>query len=300
MPAELLALLAACCYASAHVAVKFGTEEVPILVGLLITQATGVLVLAAFAVTTVHSWDVPVVSVVVFALAGVVGPGLGRALGMRSVRDAGTTVAIPVQASATPVLSTIAGAFLFREVVSVGDALALVLIVTGIWFCVKGGSTNRHTAAYLLDIAKPRVRPYAVVVVPLISGAAYSMSDVARKSALSVHGDAVLGALIGLTAAFTVWLAIFLMTPRYRPVPRLSRASIWFCVSGIFSAGAQVTLMSALKVGDLSTVAPIAASNPIIVIILSAILLRKLEHLRRETIAGAAIASLGVAYLSLG
>jgi drug/metabolite transporter, DME family len=300
MPAELLALLAACCYASAHVAVKFGTEQVPILAGLLITQLTGVLVLAAFALTTVDSWKVPVAAVVVFALAGVVGPGLGRALGMRSVRDAGTTVAVPVQASATPVLSTIAGVFLFGEMVGVGHIVALVFIVTGIWFCVKGGSANRRTAADLLDASKPRVRPAAVVVIPLISGATYSMSDVARKSALAVHGDVVLGALIGLTAAFTVWLAVFLVTPRYRPMPQLSRASIWFCVSGIFSAAAQVTLMSALSIGDLSTVAPIAASHPIIIIILSALLLRKLEHLRRETIVGAAIAFVGVAYLSLG
>lgn len=300
MPAEFLALLAASCYASAQIAVKFGTREGPILLGLLITHATGVLALAAFAVATVDTWDVPWGAVGLFALAGVVGPGFGRAFGMLSVRDAGTSVAAPVQASVTPVLSTIAGVFLFREVVGLDRIVALALIVTGIWFCVRGGSANRPGVADLTGNSKPAVLKYVVIVVPMASGAAFATSDVVRKFALATHGDAVLGALIGLLAAFTTWLAVALVTPRYRQGLRLSPASGWFCLSGVFSAGAQVTIMSALYIGDLSAVAPIVASQPIIVIVLGALLLRKLEHLRLGTIVGAAVAFLGVAYLSVG
>lgn len=296
LPPEILALAAACFYASSHMAIKFATQDGPLLFGLLITQATGAVALLGLAVSIVETWEVSLLTAVVFALAGVVGPGLGRALGMRSVRDAGTTVTVPVQASTTPILSTVAGVVLFGEFVGLGRIVALGLIVVGIWFSVRGGSANRAGPVVSRQAGQAR---WLVLLAPLGSGAAYAGADTLRKLALETHGDAVLGALIGIVAAFAVWLLVFLVRAVRHQGTHVPRGWGWFCVSGLLSAAAQVSLMSALAVGDLSTVAPITASQPVIVIVLSSILLRRIEGLRPGTVAGAFVAFAGIAYLSV-
>jgi drug/metabolite transporter (DMT)-like permease len=297
VPAELWALSAAFCYALAHSTIKFAAHTTGMVVGLLITLVTGLVALSTIALITVDDWAVPVGSAVLFAIAGLAGPGAGRILAIRSVRDVGATVAVPVQSSSNPAISTLAGVLLFGETVGPGRVLALALIICGIWLTARGGSANR---AELL-VAQPGARTFAGslgVLLPLLAGAAYSTSDILRKSGLEGHGDPVVAALIGTAAALLIWTAIFLLVPQFRGPVRIIPPMGWFCLSGLLSVAAQISLLSALRTGDLSAVSPIVASQPVIVIVLGGLMLRSVERLRLDTIAGAMIVFLGVAYLS--
>jgi drug/metabolite transporter, DME family len=298
MPAEVLALGAALCFASGGIAVKFATQAGSMLVGYVASLATGVIGLGIVAAITVDSWAIPLGPALLFGLAGLAGPGAGRLLGMRAVRDAGASVALPVQSSANPLIASAAGVLLFGEIVGLGRVLALALIVGGILACARGGSANRVDGLDFARTRLPAVNRRLVLLLPLAAGGAYATADILRKFALAEHGDPILGAFVGMTAALLVWVTILSATPAFRQPFRMNRSIAWFCLNGVLSATASTSLMFALRIGDLSVVAPILASQPVIVVVLGALVLRDLERLRLGTVLGALTVFTGVAWLA--
>lgn len=299
MAAEVWALVAAFCFASGSVVVKRAAQTGDIMVGFLIGLTVNALLVALVALLTVDTWAVPMLPLALFALAGLAGPGLARLLMMRSVRDAGASVAVPIQASTNPLLSSAAGLVFFDEDAGRGRLAALALTVTGIWSCARGGSANRAT----VEAQRARLAgmtPVALLVVPLTAGAAYAASDVLRKAGLNGYDEPVLGALVGTATALLTWSAFYLLRPGLRQPLLLTRSLGWFCLNGVLIGTAQLALLSALSSGDLSVVSPIVASQPVIVIVLSALVLRDLERLRWGSAAGAVLVVLGVALLAGG
>lgn len=299
MTAEWLALAAAFCYATGNVAVKLGTRNGDMMLGFMVSLVTGLVAVWVVALVTVDSWSVAPVPAVLFALSGIMGPGVARLLSMRGVRDAGTSVSVPVQSSTAPVLASAAGVVLFGETVGVARALAITLIVTGIWACAWGGSANLAKPRDLNPLGQGGGVHLPVLLFPIGSGAVYATADVMRKAAVTEHPEPVLGVAVGMTAAFVVWVALFLFKPRFRAARRLSPSIGWFFLNGLLGVTAQVCLFIALRTGGLSVIAPIIASRSVMVIILGALALRDLERLRFGTVAGAIVVSVGVAYLSI-
>lgn len=294
MPPEAFALGAALLFVFGKVAIKFGTEGGNVVQGFVLTLSTSVVVLAIFSTIVVDSWSVSWSAAALFAIGGLCGPGLGRFLGIWAVREAGASVAVPVQSSVNPVLSSILGIIIFDEVVTLGRAAALALIIVGIWACVRGGSANRRPR----DVARQRLG--LVVLLPLGAGIAYAGLDTFSKVALASHPEPVHGALIGTSTALTVWAIIILSRRGLRSGFRVNRSSGWFMLSGLISAMAMMMLFFALRDGDLSVVAPIISSQPVLMVVMSALMLRNLEQLRLGTILGAIVGSIGIAILTLG
>lgn len=297
MRAEHLALLSALCFASGHIVAKFAMRQDNLFVGLIVSVATGVVMMGVIAAATVRDWSIPAASIAFFAAAGVVGPGIGRVTAMRAIRDAGTSVAIPLQASANPIISSLGGVLLFSEVMDLGRVLALVLIVSGIVASARGGSANRGEG--LVHAAGAGRSRLHLALWPLAAGAAYAASDMLRKTALLGFGDAILGTFIGLVASLAVWTLALAASKRLRAGVRPDRTLWWFVLHGLVSAAAVVLLMAALNVGDLSVVSPIIASQPVVIVVLGALLLRRFERLRPGTIAGAVMVFAAITYLSV-
>lgn len=296
MAVELLALLAALCYALGSIAVRFGTRNVPVVAGFLVSLGAGIVTLGAFALLTVDAWRLSVPAVIGFSLAGLAGPGAGRFLAMLGVRDVGASVSAPLQSATNPVLSSLGGVFLFGERVGLLRALGIGLIVGGIWSCARGGSANRGEGG----ISGPVPRDLRGLAWPFLAGGAFALADVLRKYALDAGGVALLGALLGISIAFMIWMTTALIRPTMRADLRYRRDLGWFALHGILSGAGLTTLLLALRDGDLSLVVPIFSSQPVLVILLSAVLLRRLEVLRRGTVIGAVVAAVGLIALSLG
>ncbi len=296
MRAELLAVTAAFCFASGAIAVKLATRTGNVMPGFLIGLSVNALVVAIVAVAVVDTWAMPALPAALFALAGLSGPGLARLLMMRSVRDAGASVAVPLQASSNPLISSFAGLVVFHEAASGVRLAALGLTVAGIWSCVRAGSANRssdgardgHSGAGIL-----------VLSLPLAAGAAYASSDILRKAGLTRFDEPILGALIGTVTALSVWIAAYVLRPTMRAPVVLGPSFAWFVLNGLLIGAAQVALLLALSVGDLSVVSPIVASQPVIVIVLSALVLRDIERLRWGSVVGAALVVVGVVWLTV-
>lgn len=293
MPVELLALTAAFSYGLGSIAVRFGTRNVPIMTGFLVSLGTGIVVLGIYALITLDAWTMTTSAAIAFVLAGIAGPAVGRLLSMLGVRDVGASVANPVQTATNPVLSSIGGVLIFTEQIGPLRALGIGLVVTGVWACAWGGSANIGA----VKVGRARLRG---LMWPFLAGAAFAVGDVLRKIGLEAEGIAILGALLGITVAFTVWILAALARPNLRADLRYHPQLGWFALHGVLSAIGLTFLHLALGAGELSLVAPIFASQPVMVIVLSSVLLRKHEALRPGIVFGAVIAMAGLVSLSLG
>ncbi|MCW2682195.1 MAG: hypothetical protein JWP33_108 [Blastococcus sp.] len=294
--AELLALTAALLFASSQISAKRGTETGHVSSGSLLGLATGTAGVGLLAAVTVTSWALTLESAVLFALGGVAGAGVGRVLSMRSARDIGTSVSIPIISSVNPALTCLAGVLLFAERIGPAQLLALAVILGGVWLCARGGSANKEPSS----ARAPWRHALLGLAVAAAAGAAFSASDVFRKFALSQSVDPVLGALVGMVAALVLWSAIHLLVPSQRQPFQLRTASArWFGLSGLLGAHAQVFIIMALDRGDLSVVSPIMAAQPVLAVLLAGIFLRRIEQLRAGTVLGAVAVFVGVAALAL-
>nr|MDT0662531.1 DMT family transporter [Micromonospora sp. DSM 115978] len=305
MPAELLALGAASMHAASQVVTKVATSRGgSVLPGFVISLGAGTILLGGLAVATVDTWRVTAPVATLFVLAGLVGAGLGRLLMMRAVRDAGASVASPVQSSTQPMMATVAAAVVLREQVSLGRVLALGLVVIGLWLAARGGSANRHDGAVPLGPSDPVgsgnrwVPTLRMLAWPVAAGTALAMADLLRKAGLDAHPDAVLGGFLGVVAAFGGWVVVLAVRAR-RHRPWWPATHRWYALHGVMIGSATTLLLLALRSGDLSVVAPVAASQPIFVIGLSALLLRDVEALRPGTVFGAIAVFGGVAAMSV-
>lgn len=299
MPAELLALMAALLYALSQLTAKRGTQTGSIMFGSLIGLVTGTAAVGVVAGTTTSSWSMPAVALILFAVAGIAGSLAGRAFAMRGVRDIGASVSVPVQASVSPIIAIAAGALIFGEVISPARAVSLAVILLGMWLCMRNGSSNA-----VLDVAAPprKVgwrRLASGLLWPVAAAAGFATSDILRKGGLAVFPSPVLAAFIGLGTALVASLAWFLFGPGAREPLSWTPSTAWFGLSGLLSASAQVSVLFALRAGELSVVAPIVACQPVLIIVLGPLILRGVERFTRLTAAGGVLVATGIASLSL-
>ena len=74
----------------------------------------------------------------------------------------------------------------------------------------------------------------------------------------------------------------------------------WFVVAGFSFTVGLLAMFEALKRGTVSVVAPIIASQPLVVVILSWALLHDIERVTRRMVAGAMLVVAGVTLIAVG
>ncbi len=90
----------------------------------------------------------------------------------------------------------------------------------------------------------------------------------------------------------------------HRPIIRDLRAPkaglIWFGLSGLASAWGVTFLFFGMSHAPVVVVAPMAAANPIVTLILARVLLKSLERITLRVVIGLLLVVLGVALVALG
>lgn len=259
------------------------------LAGLYISILAGWLIsLVAVAVNPPHEWSLRGIGF--FVAAGVVTAGLGRLFSITGIDRLGASIHAPIQNSVSPTVAVIAGTVLFAESLGPLKIMGAIAIITGVWIVSRA-----RTQVPVLST--PTTRP-ANMALPVLAGLSIAGGDVLRKSGLSLLHSPELALLAGMSAALLIWTTIrFLLRTPYE-ANRPARA--WFFISGLAASGAQLALLHALNVGDLSVVSPIANIQPLLVFAFSALFLRKVEHLHTMVVLGGICTVLGVIATSLG
>lgn len=299
MRPEALAAMAAVGYGSAQITARLGSLRCPVLPGLLVSLVVGTVVLVPLLdLAPAYGWNPRAIAA--FAVAGIAGPGIARGLSMFGVARLGTSVSVAVQASAYPMFA-VAGAVLgLGEGLTAARVGGLVTIVAGIVLVLS--SNGAATAAPRESTAGARSprRLGPALLAPALAGLGYALADVLRKGAFATLPDPLLAAFVGLLASVATWGAASAAVPHVRHQFRWDPGLLWFALNGLLSSAAQIALMHALVIGDVAVVSPIAAAQPIVVVLLTPLLLRRVDVIDRRVVTGTVLAVAGITLMGRG
>jgi drug/metabolite transporter (DMT)-like permease len=287
------ALFSALCFASSHVISKRGLQDTSVTAASLIILSVSWLVIS-LSVLLGPPPDVTGRTVAIYAALGLLVPAISRWSVLKSVNDLGPSIAIPIQQGLRPLLSVMGGILLLGERLSVVRGVGVALIIVG------GVQLTRRppdATGPPRTLGRWAFRPG--LAFPLIAGLAYATSDVLIRLTLG-EGETEPGvaAMISTGSGLVAWLVVVAVVPRVRAGVRFGPGSRWFVLAGALIGAAILAVYNALQRGEVSLVSPINSTQPLIVLLLSALFLRDLDRVRWGTAVAAVAIVVGAILVS--
>ena len=184
-----------------------------------------------------------------FALVGLFRPALSLNLAVAGVKFLGPTITSGLAATA-PVFAAFFAIALLDEKMTFSIAAGTIGIVAGIFVMATRGSGGQ-----------PRGWPLWAILLPL--GAAFFRSIAYPVTIIGYKElpDPFFAALISYSVSLIVTLSIFGL--QRRKLAKFSFGYVWFACAGVINAISIYSLNTALKFGQVLTIAPIVACSPL-------------------------------------
>jgi drug/metabolite transporter (DMT)-like permease len=294
VPAEAWAVFSAFCFAGSHVVSKRGLQDTSVTAAsLIILGVSWAVIASSLVLDPPHA--IPAHALMVYGGLGLIVPAISRWSVLKSVDALGPSIAIPIQQGLRPLLAVSAAALILGEDVGVLRAVGVLAIVGGGWQLSKRPRDAPLTVRELGRGRRSWFRPG--VVFPLIAAAAYAASDLIVRFTLGRElAEPAVAATISTGSGLAAWLLAASAIRPLRSTLHLGRRAWWLVLSGALVGLAILGIYHALRRGEVSIVSPINATQPLMVLLLSALFLRDLERIRPATVV-AALAIVGGAIL---
>jgi drug/metabolite transporter (DMT)-like permease len=264
-----LALASALLFGGMSVSLRLALDrERDVRIGTFATVGTALLVALAWAAAEAPARGVHAAAAWPFLLAGLLQPGIGQIFATLGIREAGSSRASMVFGVAPLVAVGIAFVFL-GEPVTAPVVVGVLLIV--------GGS---------IELARERDRPAHVRRIGLL----YAFVTVvlfASRDNLVRHLSVGTSAPPAVTATAALLGGLLLLAVAVRP--RISRRALPFVPAGICFGLSYVALFEAFYRGRVSVVSPLVATESLVGVALSALILGRRELVGRRLVAGACL-----------
>jgi drug/metabolite transporter (DMT)-like permease len=226
-----------------------------------------------------------------FASAGLLGPGLGRLLNYSGISRLGIVVNQPIT-HLYPLLSALFASILLKE--SFGPIIYLAVFLSTMGAVILTLPQRGHS---FRDVKR------RYVLLPLSAAMCIGMSENLRRMGLLEVGNPFLGAAIASSAALTFILIIlasqrFLSSAKAKFKPAaISRNSIPFLAAGVCNALGFLSSFGALSLKEVTIITPLMATSPLFVLLISSVFLKRLEIITRNVVIGTLLVVVGVMIL---
>jgi drug/metabolite transporter (DMT)-like permease len=267
--AVALALLSAVLFGGMSVGLRAALDrERDVMIGTFATVSTALVVALAWALAEAPARGIHASAAWPFALAGLLQPGVGQLFATLAIRETGSSRASMVFGTAPLVAVAIAFVFL-GEPVTAPIVVGVLLIVGGTVELARERERPRHFRRIGLA--------YAFVTVILFA----SRDNLVR----SLSGSTTAPPAVAAAAALLGGLALLAVVVRPRP----SKRALPFVPAGICFGLSYVALFEAFYRGRVSVVSPLVATESLVGVGLSALLLRHTELVGRRLALGAVL-----------
>ena len=220
-----------------------------------------------------------------FIISGLIQPAIVRFLHYTGIVRLGASRAGPVR-SVTP-LFAIALAFTFLgERPEAGVYLGSLLSVVGVWLTSARREGESEWKA--IHLAYPL-------------GAAFltAISQNFRKTGLLIMPNPFVATAVTITTSLVVFSLSLVATGQLRPTFQGDRKCLpFYGAAAVVSATAQLLGYIALSEGDVSVVVPLINTNPLFIVLFSALFLRDLETVNARVAAGAVLIVTGIVLIT--
>jgi len=279
VPAPLLALSAAFCFAVARVFVKRGLLYATPLTAVAISVIFTAAFLWILAALTTPLRHLASAGILPFVVAGFFAPGLGRLLVYVGVGRVGAARASALSGTA-PLFA------ILLAVLALGERPTWNLV--GGAACVVAGGAVLSQEGRASATWRPRD-----LLFPLAGAASFALRDSISRWALHDFPHPTLAAVVATMTSMAVIAAFG--AGRRREVRLDARGLGYLALSGVFEGLASVALWAALATGEVSVVSPLVHAQPIFTVVLAGVFLRDLERVTWRTSAAAAAVVAGAA-----
>jgi drug/metabolite transporter (DMT)-like permease len=287
MDAVLLALTSAFLFGAMTVALRVTLRTYPAAdLGAVVTTGVGLLVVVSAALVAIAGGDPATAQDLgVFALAGVLSPGLSSILFLLAIRDAGSSRASVVVGGAPLVAATLAILLLDEDLRAPLVGGALLIVVAGALLVGEPVRPEHFRAVGML---------FAAVATVLFSTRDVILRWYSQEGSLG----SLEAAAASLVAGWLVVLAYTVAARRGQFLRSLLRPALAaFVPAGLFFGISYVLLFEAYYRGEVTVVSPLVATETLWTVLLSALLLGRSELVGPRLVLGAALVVAGGALI---
>lgn len=286
MYAILLMLLSALAFAVTFVLVRVGVRSASSGTALWVTLTINAIVLWGWSLIAYgpqfdHWWEWRY-----FMLAGLFAPLLGRLFQFQGMARLGANITTPLTLTHPVVTVILAILFLGEDVTYLGLLGALLVVLGSIAIGSEGGKGNNRSLSSL---------PRSYLALPLLASLSYGISMVFRKVGIHVADvDAVTASAVTMTTSWLLATLYLLATRSFGTIRCNRRESVFFLIAGIVSSFGPVFAYAALPHAGLVVLAPVAATTPLFVLVVSYMFIRADEIFTPRVVLGTMATVAGV------
>ncbi|MCX8191475.1 MAG: DMT family transporter [Nitrososphaerales archaeon] len=283
------AILSAILFAYGTIFVRKGLEELNFFSASIVVTLIGFIIYLPLMILLVPLNRINMGGIVLFLLSGIFTPGLTRLFYFKGIEKLGAAINAPIFAT-HPLFSAILAFILLNEEPSYGIWLGIFCIICGGIILEKvmhnnGGSKrfNKIDALFPLSAA-------------IVLGFGYIL----RKTGLNMCNEPIAGATFSYMASLLVYTLLFTLSSRMRSSAMVNGKGLQrFWKAGVLFGIGWVSTFYALRVGDVTIVAPLVNTEPLFVILFIHLFLRKLERVSIALVIGALFIVIGTTFIIL-
>jgi drug/metabolite transporter (DMT)-like permease len=284
----ILALLSAALSGISVVSVRRHSTGSSVFNMSLVITAVGLVVLWPLAIAEGHFNLISFVGFTLFAVSGLLSPGLVRLFYYKGLKTLGASVNSSIFA-VYPLYALLPAILLLNEVVTLWNALGIVAIIVGVIF-VERSINGKNGSAHV---------GWKEFVVPILGGLMLGAATIFRKFALEESNAPVLGVAIAYVFSLIPYVLMLSASKQTRKALSLNKDLRWFWTAGIGQAVSWLLAFYSLSLEQVSITTPLLSIEPLFVIAFAYFYLRKQEHVSTKLLAGIIVTVLGVAFISI-
>ncbi len=227
-------------------------------------------------------------SLLLFAISGILSPGLVRLFYYRGLKTLGASINSSVF-SIYPLFSALLAVAMLSESPSSTNWIGVLIIILGI-ISVEFSMTTENGES---DRGKKSL------IFPVLGGITLGIGSVVRKFALNLCNNPILGVAIAYVTSLLPYMIIMLLSVQTRKQFFFKRDLRFFWLAGIGQVAAWILAFYALSYETVSIATPLLSLEPLFVVLFAFFYLRKVEHLSAKLFAGILLTVFGVILVSL-
>jgi drug/metabolite transporter (DMT)-like permease len=278
-----LALLSAAASGISVVLVGKYSKETNALNMSLIISLVGMAILWPLAILLTNFQAANIEGFALFAIGGILTPGLVRLFYYAGLKRLGTSVNSSIF-SIYPLYSSLLAVIMLSEILSMENWIGILCVVLGVVFVemssseINGGDKSARKN----------------LIFPVLGGLTLGISSIIRKYALDVYNAPVFGVAVAYTFSLLPYFLMLMLSASTRKELSLKRDFRFFWKAGIGQALSWILSFYALSYEQVSIITPLLSIEPLFVAFFAYFYLRELERVSPKLVASIVLTVLGV------
>jgi drug/metabolite transporter, DME family len=248
----------------------------------VLISAVGLVILWPLALVLTDFQSANLEGIALFALGGLLTPGLVRLFYYNGLKKLGTSVNSSIF-SVYPLYTALLAVLFLSEILTPQNWIGVFSIAFGVIIVELSFQSSNGN--------KPMARS---IMFPVLGGLTLGLSAVLRKAALDLFNAPVLGVAVAYTFSFLLYAVMLAASKPKREELSLRRGLRLFWLAGVGQAISWIFSFYALSFEQVAVITPLLSVEPLFVVLLAYLYLREQEHVSLKLVGGVVLTLLGV------